>query len=216
MTPDDPRHGTYAGAVAHWGEGHRPCPPCATAETRYRKTRKLRALHSDPATVPARGTVRRWQALQAIGWTGPQIAKASGVSVHTLRSIRYTGAERIYAETAAKLADAYDRMAMTVPDGNYAKRARAMAAKAGWAPPLAWDDIDLDEQPNAAPRDTQYDVDPVVVERILAGELVPSNIAERRLVLARWHETGRSNRELADLTGWKLERYTTRDEEDAA
>lgn len=42
MTPDDPRHGTYAGAQAHWraGETLAHCPPCANASYRHTKRRR--------------------------------------------------------------------------------------------------------------------------------------------------------------------------------
>lgn len=149
MSEDDPRHGTYAGAVAHWLSGGRPCDDCARAETRYRKRRKLRILHGDRATVPALGVLRRIQALHALGYTGPQIADAAGVSVNAMRSIDYHEAVSVRAGTEQKIAAAYERLCMVRPEGRYANRARSMAAQRGWAPPLAWDDIDNDEAPAA-------------------------------------------------------------------
>jgi hypothetical protein len=148
MSPTDPRHGEYAGAVAHWMEGERPCEPYAKAETRYRKMRKLRHLRGDPPMVPAIGFVRRYEALHAIGYTGPQIAEEAGLSVNALRSVRYHGCDNVRSETFQRLADAFERLCMDRPEGKYANRARAMAVRRGWAPPLAWDDID---DPDATP-----------------------------------------------------------------
>lgn len=208
MKPDDPRHGTYAGAVAHWLTGERPCLACATEETRYRKRRKMRHLRGDAPTVPAVGTLRRIQALHALGWTGPQIAEAAGLPVNTLRSVYYHQVRVVRAGTAQRVADAFDRLAMSRPEGKYANRARAMAERRGWPPPLAWDDID---DPNEIPDMTEIDSlpDPVVVQRILDGDWrLKANPAERAMVVRRW--TG-SAADLARLTGWKVERYVDRE-----
>jgi hypothetical protein len=41
MKPDDPRHGTRAGAVAHRKDGEKPCAPCRQGEAAYmRELRK--------------------------------------------------------------------------------------------------------------------------------------------------------------------------------
>ena len=143
MSPDDPRHGRYAGAVAHWLENREsPCPACYRAETRYRKQRKLDLLGGNPRLVPSIGTVRRIQALQAIGWTGPRIATEAGVSLNSMRSIQYHEATVVRSVTAAKISAAYERLCMTHPEGHYANRARSIAARRGWAPPNAWLDLD--------------------------------------------------------------------------
>ena len=58
-------------------------------------------------------------------------------------------------------------------------------------------------------RETKSELDPVVVERLLAGDVVPTTIAEKREVVRRWSETGRSLSDLARMTGWKPERYAS-------
>ena len=60
------------------------------------------------------------------------------------------------------------------------------------------------------------DVDEAVVLRVLAGDLVPTTAAERREIVARWHTTGRPINDLEDLTGWKPERYRSREQAGAA
>lgn len=52
--------------------------------------------------------------------------------------------------------------------------------------------------------------DPVVVERILAGDPVPANQAERLAVIAAWTALGRPLAHLEQLTGWNTHRYKTR------
>jgi transcriptional regulator with XRE-family HTH domain len=150
MSPQDTRHGTYAGAVAHWFDGERPCQDCARAEWRYRKLRKLDALRGVPRRLPARGALRRIQALYALGWTGPQVAEVAGLSIATLRSIQHHHAATIRPATFEAIAAAYERLSMRRPEGGYAHRQRVMAARKGWAVPLAWDDIDNDARPHVA------------------------------------------------------------------
>lgn len=153
MSPDDPRHGTYAGAVAHWLGGGRPCDACAAEEWRYRKRRKLRHLNGEAPMVTAVGTLRRFRALMALGYTGPEIAAEVGVSLNSLRSLDYHGCQTVRADTARKMVSAYDRMSMTLPEGRYANRTRLMAQRRGWPPPLAWDNPD---NPNETPTGWQY------------------------------------------------------------
>lgn len=51
MSPDDPRHGTHAGAIQHWRDGGKPCEPCAVAARRLRKSADLDAHNGRPRTV---------------------------------------------------------------------------------------------------------------------------------------------------------------------
>lgn len=148
MSPDDPRHGEYRGAVAHWFSKEPLCQACELAERRYRRRRQRRILDGDAPTVTSIGTVRRFQALMALGWRGPEIALAAGVSINTLRSVVYHESVTVHAATARGVAEAYERMSMGVPTGQYANRTRALARIRGWLPPLAWDDID---DPDAEP-----------------------------------------------------------------
>lgn len=207
MFPDDPRHGTNAGYIA----GCRlDC--CRAAATRYHKARTLDQARGIPRKVPARGAQRRLQALAALGWTFQDMAARLGChrqSVHAILSEEHILASRHRAVCAL-----YDQLCMTVPEGGYATRARRHAQRRGWLPPLAWDDIDLDPRPPARGRNTRShtDVDPILVERLVAGDMPLASLAtnaERHLVVATWLASGRSGKELARLTGWKPERYAT-------
>lgn len=115
---------------------------------------------------------------------------------------------------------AYERLHMQpAPEGRGASRARNRAIALGWAPPLAFDNID---DPDEQPTDWEYrevtardiyrepGVDPVVVMRLLEGDQVVANTAERRAAMAQWCADGGSERELCLMHGWKPGRYGTR------
>lgn len=222
MRADDPRHGKYAGAVAHWLHGAPICDPCQRAATKYRKERCLRILEGEQRMVSPLGTIRRFHALQALGWTGPQIAAEAGVSVHTLRSSDYQSKGTIRSSLADAVAAAYERLCMTTPEGGYQDRQRRLARERGWLPPLAWDDIDKpDEKPaSVIRRDWHWtakdDVDPVVVERLLLLTDTPSTTAEKHEAMRQWLAAGKSERALCDAHGWREGRYGRESKEDAA
>lgn len=152
LTPNDNRHGTYAG----YNAGCRnEC--CKTAAWRYQKGRVLDAARGRPRLIDATGTRRRIQALIALGWSQAQIGEACGVTPMAVRHWRQ--AEQVWRSTAEKLAAAYERMCMKLPpetngsQRNVASRMRSKAKSEGWVPPLAWDDIDNDPAPKTAPRE---------------------------------------------------------------
>lgn len=82
-----------------------------------------------------------------------------------------------------------------------ADAARALAAKRGWRPPLAWDDIDTD--PESGPRSARpapEDVDEIAIERAIAGEgirLTDLSLAEQKEVIRHLTQRGRSIRDIA-------------------
>lgn len=214
MDPLDPRHGTYAGAAVHWKEGDRPCSSCAVAAARKRKWNNYLTLVGTPATVPSIGTVRRIQALQALGWTHAQIADAADLTVECIRSPICRGTN-VYRSTAEGVAEAYDALAMKVaPDSRNARWCRTFARRKGWPPPLAWDDID---DPNEVPRGLKVErghlresFDHVIVERVLGGEFnLPTTTAEKAEVCRSWVARGGQISDLAALTGWRTDRYYT-------
>lgn len=53
-------------------------------------------------------------------------------------------------------------------------------------------------------------IDEAAIERVLAGDIVPTTFAERVEITRRWQARGRSLSELERCTGWKSDRYTTR------
>lgn len=171
---------------------------CTRANTR---ALKLWRAGLTSTLVDATGTKRRIQALIAMGWTLQEVSTdAGGYTKNWCHLI--LNQETVTSTTAAKIAAVYERLSMTVPTGPYRQRTRSRAARNGWLPPLAWDDIDTDEAPPVA--DETKEIDPVVVERILAGDWrCKTTLAERYEVIRQW---SRPDLELERHTGWNVAR----------
>ena len=133
------RHGS---TVAAWAWGCR-CEPARAAMRRYEKGRALDRLKGRPRTVDATGTVRRLQALNALGWTNSDIAQRMGITgFRPGESVtRFKQKTRVRTTTAELVARVYDELSMT-PGPSEITRKRAL--QAGWLPPLAYDDDELD------------------------------------------------------------------------
>jgi hypothetical protein len=146
LPADDPRHGTTRGHAA----GCR-CFGCRKArnddEARRRKYRQVLGVHR---RVPALGTQRRIRALMALGWTGRDISNRCGWASAEATTEITKDRQFVYTATAAKIAGVYEELCMT--PGPSLKGLRE-AARKGWPPPLAWDDID---DPNETPTGWQY------------------------------------------------------------
>ena len=208
MTPDDPRHGAPRGYAAHRREKETACDPCLRAAALYDNQLRLEKMAGRGSRrIPATGTARRIQALVAIGYTYVDLAEEFGWS-HDMPMRLATRKSHVLRSTAERVAEVYDRFHMTPQTGTRrANYARSVARKHGWSPPLAWDDID---DPNEPPdlgsiHDDEYDE--AVVLRILSGEWrLPATKADRAEVVRRCTI---SLSDLAELTGWKPERYRT-------
>ena len=208
MSPDDQRHGTWAGYQLGCRED---C--CTTAARRYQKGRVLDAHRGLPRTVPSLGTRRRVEALACLGWTSYDISSRLGHGREWLRQVLLC--DVIHRRTAERIASVYDELCMTQPPVDTPMRQRMVtrtlrrAERSGFAPPLAWDDIDTDVAPNLGGRDSEVDL--VVVDRLLAGRDVRSTRAEKVEAMRRWRASGRSEKSLCDLHGWKYGRYIERE-----
>ncbi|WP_157680191.1 hypothetical protein [Mycobacterium dioxanotrophicus] len=100
------------------------------------------------AHVDAIGTTRRIQALVALGWTQGQIAAELGTKQTAVSAIALRG--KVTAETAIAVKELFERWSMTLGPSSLT-RLRAIAK--GWAPPLAWDELDdPGEKPNLGSR----------------------------------------------------------------
>jgi len=172
------------------------------AKVRYDKRRR-HEFHTTGRRrlVPAYRLVRRVRALQALGYSMGRVAAEAGLRTSSLYNPLYRG-ESVSRASFEAVAAAYERLCMTPAPGRYAARERRWAARKGWLPPLAWDDIDDAEAPGSAP---PVAVDLVVVDRVLGGEYhLTCTAGERLEVIARWAATGRSLNDLARLTGWNV------------
>lgn len=193
MSPDDPRHGTNAGYIAHAFARDTACEPCRTAAADYRRGLRARRYlaRTNRLYVDATGTIRRIHALQALGWRLKDIDRAIGRDPATNYVHNLTRQAKVHLDTAKKVAAAYDRLSMKLGPS---QRSRDVAERNRWAVPLAWDEGDIDD-PNARPHGRQgrripKTVDPIVVARILAGDgTMKATKAERHEVIRRWPDS---------------------------
>lgn len=153
MTPEDHRHGKLAGYDRHRRDGEDACDPCKRAAALYENERRLEQMAGGRRTVSDTGTARRVQALVALGYTFRQIGAALGLSHDVARKWAW-GQSYIRTTTAAKVAVLYEEWSMKLPEASQgAAYARTTARRAGWAPPLAWDDIDDENERPMGVRD---------------------------------------------------------------
>lgn len=226
---DDPRHGTTRG----YNSGcHEAC--CRAAMTKREKYLKLMRHRGTPASVPACGAQRRIQALMWQGWSATEIAHAAGWnhrnSLHRiLKGQKGKPTRWLERKTHDAVVTAFRELWAKTPTSRYANRTAAQARARGYLSALAWDDLD---DPDEVPAEEYQPIGPVLdpvtkkfewpdepvdesaVERILRGDWrLKCTKADKFAVVARF--TGDLN-DLSRLTGWKAERYVTRDPEAAA
>jgi lambda repressor-like predicted transcriptional regulator len=163
------RHGSTS-AYDWWGCR---CPEAREAWRIYRK--RLRSNRQPPANMPALGTARRLQALVALGHGWTDLAPQLGISIARVRQIATNPAGMVHRGNAAKVAEVYERLSGTRGSTAYAF---TVAARNGWVPPLAWDDIDNDGEPGVVEPEADDFVDEVAVERALAGHDIELTDAE--------------------------------------
>ena len=99
------------------------------------------------APVDITGTSRRLRALCAIGWPQAELARRSGLPTCTISHLVREDIARTSRRNAVLVHDLYERLSMTPGPSDWQ---RERAKRAGWAPPLAWDD-DLIDDPDAEP-----------------------------------------------------------------
>ncbi|MCT7369419.1 hypothetical protein [Mycolicibacterium llatzerense] len=99
--------------------------------------------------VPSIGSARRIQALVALGHTQADLAAEIGCYPnHIPRIMRQPFVTVAFARAVD---DVYRRLMFTpAPERAASRRSRARAQRAGWAPPLAWDEDTIDD-PTAEP-----------------------------------------------------------------
>jgi DNA-directed RNA polymerase specialized sigma24 family protein len=178
-----------AGAVTRSGD-RRPIrnvrADTATRILRIAATPANRAPHGQ---IDATGTRRRLQALIAAGWPLDDLARRLQRTVSNMH--RTMAARTVTARTAQHIADLHEQLwNIAAPHATEADRAastaaRNHAARHGWLPTLAWDDIDTDPHPTTprAPALSE-DLDEIAIERAVAGDgirladLTPAEQAE--------------------------------------
>lgn len=122
---------------------------------------KLLALRPDAvglaegATVGAVGTHRRVQALACLGYSVSHVAKALAWSPGNFHTVMNRG--QVTVKTAKAVRELFEQLWDQPNQADdwhgkaAASRARRSAAARGWAPPMAWDDDEIDN-PKARPK----------------------------------------------------------------
>lgn len=106
--------------------------------------RRLLAVTFDPGWRPAEPVARRVRALAAIGWPARDVAARAGVSIAVVADLTAGRSTRVESRSDDSLRAVYEALSMTPGPS---ERLRKVAARKGWVPPLAWDDIDTDPAP---------------------------------------------------------------------
>ncbi|MFE7744473.1 hypothetical protein [Nocardia sp. NPDC057455] len=118
--------------------------------------------------VPAIGVRRRIHALQAIGWTHIRIGAELGVSASAVSA--YSRYGKVHYEVWEAVAAVYERLSGTQGDSALTIH---RAKERGFAPPLAWEGLDIDHpdhQPDMGEEIGAKAVDDVLLARILRCE----------------------------------------------
>lgn len=194
--------------IAEWDAG---APK--RAEIRRQQQRYIYRKHRNggPIMQPPHGTIRRLQALCAIGWTNGQLGMRLGVSRSRVSNIIRNTRQGVLPETAKAVSALYDDLWDVIPVGTGANRARAAAARKGWVSPLAWDDDAIDN-PNATPLGVGPQdgacFDEQRIERRIAGDRsVKLHKGEAHEVVRRLLESGATTTQIRVIYGIKAERY---------
>ncbi len=118
----------------------------------------LDQMQPRPVITPI-GITRRIRALAWLGYSVQVIADEAGVDFTTISKARATVRKHMNHDTRNLIAAVYDRLAMTAATSEHRQtkagitRARNMARRNQWEPPLSWDDIDSpDAEPYREPK----------------------------------------------------------------
>lgn len=141
--------GTLAGYNRHCREGTPKCAPCREA-MRLRQKAYRDSLPRGTLKVDAWPIIRRLQALHRLGWNMQDIYDVIGKKTRRRRLSVIMSHPMMLKRSANEFKRAYKLLHMKAPDNIHRGRARVRnhAIREGWAPPLAWDDID---DPNEVP-----------------------------------------------------------------
>lgn len=142
--------------------------------------------HAAGAKIPALGTRRRLQALACLGWSINRLAEHADLDRQPLdHALHGRGQDLVLRRTADAVTALHDELWNTPAPAEDQRsrisvsRTKTRAQRAGWQPPLAWDDIDDPcEQPQADPDD----VDPRTARSLALVEDL-TELAEQGLTL---------------------------------
>lgn len=119
----------------------------AIRDRQLKARRRFKGTHI-PALVPIIGTRRRIRSLGAIGWSNPALSEETGVGRGAITTLRQSKRQtQVLRATHDEWVEIYARLQGTPGPS---PGARVEACKRGYAPPLLWEGIDMDD-PDAQP-----------------------------------------------------------------
>lgn len=199
-------HGTIGGYQAGCREA------CCRRAKRVDRVMRERAIAAGHAfQVPAERSVRKVRALACLGWSAAHVARLLGITQQSMS--RLLARSTIRSTTAQRIDAAYARLEMRIPsDTEWTRRTKNAALKAGWLPPLAYDDIDAgivaQVDGTSGYSHDRLDLDLVEVAMQYHDFSLKFSPVEKTEIVRRWMASGRSERSLCALTGWRAGRYT--------
>ncbi|OOB90318.1 response regulator transcription factor [Rathayibacter sp. VKM Ac-2630] len=147
---------------------------------------------------------RRIQALHAAGWSFRELDRRIGFPRG--KTAFLLTEKSVMPATFEKVREVFAELELREPPSSTAHErgaiagARKRAAAEGWAPPLAWDDIDADDAP--AVSGGPVEIDEVIVQNLVDGYREPgASYAERREAIATLNGRGLSDAEIAEHLG---------------
>jgi hypothetical protein len=173
------------------------CPDAREEHRLYSKRRREGRLA--PTYLDATGTQRRIQALMRMGWPGVLIEQQASLPAGTCGQVMQRTTVKQATITAIRAA--YDTLwALPGPS----KRTQRRAESAGYAPPLAWDDDEIDDpdaQPQQPGRDRSARYDEPRVIRACRGEVAYDEMwpAERAEAVRRLNAADKTDGEIAAI-----------------
>lgn len=111
-------------------------PATARAITELIGANRLDPRVPDEAFINPVGSIRRIQALRALGWPMQMLEARYGTPLQPPADARCSAG---YARTIRQV---YEELSGTTGPST---RVAALAVRCGWAPPLAWEDVDIDD-----------------------------------------------------------------------
>ncbi|SKM82467.1 Uncharacterised protein [Mycobacteroides abscessus subsp. massiliense] len=98
---------------------------------------------AEGARIDPTGTVRRLRALAAVGWSRDELARRLDLpSTLALKDLYRGSRKNVTVGIARRVAALY--LELQEKDGGH-QRTRAHAERAGWVPPIAWSDDEIDD-----------------------------------------------------------------------
>lgn len=155
LTDQQIRAAAGCGHSTYYRAAHRQGPIMRTTERRILAITVVEVRPpASTASVPPHGTRRRLQALVVAGWPPAVLAAALGISLQKVHLLLHRERDGVSIRTAARVEALFAQLWDQAPERHGVKpataaRARLLAARWGWAPGLAWDDLDA---PGAVPQ----------------------------------------------------------------